>query len=271
MVETVDPMNSIGYAVASYREKSGAIGLVVGSPYSSGKRGVVVPVQNPYGRSLVAKCPRTGSPTCLLDFKQEHRVLRHVARVDTSSTSPRVVHFEPAVAGRLPVMLMERIEGAPLREWASLARRARLLLNPKDVSRFARLLVRAMKPVFTAGWIHGDLSPNNVFVQRSDESDIGKILLVDFGSARRINELYGERIFTTPNYHSPLVTAEGPAEVAHDFFSAACLLHFALVGAPPVLGKNGALSVSKILNPRTKRIVIGLSQGDCTEFDDSGA
>lgn len=116
--------------------------------------------------------------------------------------------------GRLAVS-MDRVDGVALAE-THLADDERMSV--------ALGIVRALCVLHGRGGHHGDLSPNNVLVERGD----------DGAQARLIDATPGDRSARvgTPGFIAPEVLAGGPQGSRSDLYALGCLLHVVLADAP---------------------------------------
>jgi serine/threonine-protein kinase len=95
-------------------------------------------------------------------------------------------------------------------------------------------LCGALSAVHEAGLLHRDVKASNVML-----ADQGRIVLMDFGSAREIEDV-GPREYRsgTPLYLAPEVLEGSAASVRSDLYSLGVLLHKALTGSYPVNGRS---------------------------------
>jgi len=102
------------------------------------------------------------------------------------------------------------------------------------LDRFGDLLA-ALGTVHAAGWVHGDLKPDNVFV-----GDDGRITFIDFGLSHRIGSieqhLQGEVIGTADSMSPEQCTPGAPVDSRSDLYAVGVLLYRSLSGAPPFEG-----------------------------------
>jgi hypothetical protein len=104
-------------------------------------------------------------------------------------------------------------------------------LAPDEVRRVAEGLLLGLAAVHAQGFLHRDIKPSNIIIRRD-----GVPILIDFGAAR---QAMGSRTRTltsvlTPQY-APIeqYTVDGKQGPWSDIYSAAAVLHHAVVGAPP--------------------------------------
>lgn len=140
------------------------------------------------------------------------------------------------VEGPLAYQVMELLEGE------SVAHRLRReLIPPAELARILTHVARALGKAHAAGIVHRDLKPDNVFLTRSDDELIAKVL--DFGIAKfRANPTGGKlehatrtgALLGTPYYMSP-EQAEGTRDVDHraDIWAMGVIAFECLIGQKP--------------------------------------
>ena len=140
------------------------------------------------------------NPEALARFNRE-------ARAAASLRSPHVVQvldhgLDPIL--QVPFIAMEMMEGESL--GARLERVGRL--SPADTARIVTHISRALTRSHEAGIVHRDLKPDNIFLVRSDDEEIAKVL--DFGIAKANSQSLDPSSVTrtgavmgTPYYMSP--------------------------------------------------------------------
>lgn len=135
-------------------------------------------------------------------------------------------------------MVMELLEGESLGD--ILERDA-----PLDVERalhITRHVLHGLRAAHTAGVVHRDIKPDNVFVEVRD-NDPAFARLIDFGIAKLLGEAVEEEggdkltqagiAFGTPIYMSPEQAYGQPAGPQSDLYSLSVLLYEMLTGRPP--------------------------------------
>lgn len=120
-----------------------------------------------------------------------------------------------------PWLLLDLVPGISLDRWIA---RDGALPEP-IVRRLGARLARALAAMHAAGWVHGDVKPENV---RLDED--GRAVLVDLGFARRAGA--ADAPIGTPGYVAPERTGGGPPVASADLFALGCLLFEACTGEP---------------------------------------
>lgn len=151
------------------------------------------------------------------------------------------VRYHASIEGEdhQPVLVLEFIEGRKIHQASgahdSLERRIGL----------CRQMFEELERLHESGLLYGDLSPNNVLVDRD-----GRVRFVDFGQARRrdpayrsVNTLSGPR--GTPGVATAEVLAgERPPEIQDDLRAAAATAFVVLAGHLPDRDRAGALRAS---------------------------
>ncbi len=124
-------------------------------------------------------------------------------------------------------MVMEHLEGETLQ--AKIDRQGRL--SPLVVSSLAQRVAQGLDLVHSAGLLHRDLKPDNIFIERS-----GRVVLIDFGSARGF--VTGKTVrhtqLVTPGY-APMEQYGNAAKFGPytDFYALGATLYHALTGEMP--------------------------------------
>jgi serine/threonine-protein kinase len=90
-------------------------------------------------------------------------------------------------------------------------------------------LCRAMSAVHGAGLLHRDIKTHNVM-----RAEDGRILLMDFGTGRELDDDAGSDLAGTPLYLAPEVLRGQQATVRSDVYSLGVLLYHLVTGAYPV-------------------------------------
>jgi serine/threonine protein kinase len=94
-------------------------------------------------------------------------------------------------------------------------------------------LSRAVSAVHRAGLIHRDIKAQNVM-----RSDDGRIVLLDFGTGRRLDDETSADLAGTPLYLAPEVLQGQPATVRSDVYSLGVLLFYLSTGSYPVRART---------------------------------
>jgi serine/threonine protein kinase len=164
------------------------------------------------------------------DDLMAQQMLRREARTGLAVRHRQLVKLLDAQVTRDPVyIVMELLGGETLR--ARLSRD--YALEPRDASGIARQTAEALAAVHKAGFVHGDVKPDNVRLV-----DAGSAVLMDLGFAHRPGELEAlirdGYLFGTPEYLAPeLCGFEADHAFASDWFSFGLMLFEMLTGELP--------------------------------------
>ena len=124
---------------------------------------------------------------------------------------------------------MEFVKGRTLEE----ALQAKQTFTPADVKRLGVELCRAVAAVHAAGLLHRDIKAQNIML---DER--GRLVLMDFGTGRAVDEATGTGVAGTPLYLAPEVLSGGAATPRSDIYGIGVVLFRLLTGSYPVFGAN---------------------------------
>jgi TolB-like protein len=94
-------------------------------------------------------------------------------------------------------------------------------------------ICRAVSAVHSAGLLHRDIKAHNVM-----RSDDGRIVLMDFGAGRALDDDAATDLAGTPLYLAPEVLQGQPASVASDLYSLGVLIYHLVTGTYPVTGRT---------------------------------
>ncbi len=181
------------------------------------------------------------SPAFVARFERE-------ARAAATIQSPHVVQvhdfgFEEGT----PYIVMELLRGEDLR--MRLRRVGRLSMS--EASGLLVQLGKALRRAHEAGIVHRDIKPGNLFLARSDDDEILKVL--DFGIAKQPDEVAGEstrtgEIIGSPHYVSP-EQGRCDKDVDHrtDVWSVGVIAFRMLTGHLPFPGEGLGNVLAKIL------------------------
>ncbi|NQT11475.1 MAG: serine/threonine protein kinase [Planctomycetes bacterium] len=100
-----------------------------------------------------------------------------------------------------------------------------------------RQVAEALDALYTAGWMHGDVKPSNIFVSRG-----AHVTLLDLGFARRSQEMDSAAdrcVMGTCNYIAPeMITSRLRPDSRSDIYSLGAVLFEALSGQLPFEGND---------------------------------
>lgn len=151
-----------------------------------------------------------------------------------------------ATADGRPYLVMEKVDGQPLTEWADanaagIRARLELFLQVTD----------AVKEAHRRLVVHRDLKPGNILVNES-----GRVKLLDFGIAKLIDPAGGEADLTlvgayplTLRYASPEQLRGQPVTVSSDIYQLGLILFELLTGLHPFAGRSAARSGPEPVDP----------------------
>lgn len=166
---------------------------------------------------------------CWQEDSQAIRLLQREALVGQSISHPHLVPVLAAAVLDLPrLLVMPWLEGASL--GARLA--AGQQFGSPEALWIARQTAEALDALHSAGWIHGDVTPNNIQI-----SPTGHATLLDLSFARRREEIgsaVDRPIMGTCSYLAPeyLTSALRP-DIRSDIYSLGVILFEVLAGCRP--------------------------------------
>jgi serine/threonine protein kinase len=135
-------------------------------------------------------------------------------------------------------LVMEYLEGRSLRE--ELKQRGPLPV--REAIALIEPVCSAVAQAHSAGVVHRDLKPDNVFLEAVPNGFVVKVL--DFGVARLL-DADGEAPLTaaggilgTPLYMAPEQCDGRPTDARSDVYSLGCVLYEMLTGRPPFVGES---------------------------------
>jgi serine/threonine protein kinase len=186
-------------------------------------RPVGTPDDRPFGYAIKMLRPRWhDDPRALGLLRREATVGRMVSHPHVVSVLAASVHQPPYY------VVMPWLRGGPLK--ARLA--AERFLPLHEALWVARQIALGLDALHQAGWMHGDVKPENVFV-----SPEGHVTLLDLGFARRTNEtgsLVARCVMGTWTYIAPeMISVALSGDIRSDLYSLGALLYEMLAGRPP--------------------------------------
>jgi serine/threonine-protein kinase len=143
---------------------------------------------------------------------------------------PNVVTIYGAerIDGRIGLW-MEFIKGRTLEESV----KAGSTFTAKAVTRIGIELCAAVSAVHAAGLLHRDIKAQNVMM-----TDEGRLVLMDFGTGREVDDASAAPAAGTPLYLAPEVLAGGAPTSRSDGYSVGVVLYRLLTGSFPVQGRS---------------------------------
>jgi len=107
------------------------------------------------------------------------------------------------------------------------------VLSPAEVINIGVELCHAISAVHGAGLLHRDIKTHNVML-----ADDGRVVLMDFGTGRELNDGATTGLAGTPLYLAPELLSGGAPTVRSDIYSVGVLLYHLLTGSYPVQGRG---------------------------------
>ena len=168
------------------------------------------------------------------DDPQAIRLLLREAVAGRSVSHPHVISILTASISRTPrFVVMPCLEGMNLRRQLAAG-------QPLDLPEslwIVRQVAEALEALHAAGWMHGDVKPENIFI-----SPEGHVTLLDLGFARRNDDITwaADRCVTgTCNYLAPemIISAIRP-DIRSDIYSLGVTLFELLSGRLPFAGRD---------------------------------
>lgn len=209
---TLQAIEELGYRVAAEELGHGASSIVLdGMQPDSGHRVAIKVIVEPENANAMQQ------------FERERRVL--ASKEIPPLVAPTYVHSFRRENCQ-PVLIMERVHGERITDYVQ----RRELGIPERIELLERLF-EALNRLHACNLIHGDPSPNNVFVDSN-----GCIRLLDFGNSRRIVAGYESAIDADSRSGTPSIapveqTEGGLAASLHtDVYSVASIAYLVLTG-----------------------------------------
>ncbi len=185
------------------------------------------------------------NPVAIERFKREALAIARLKH-------PRIVSiYDYGVAPEVGAyIVMEYLEGRPLN--AEVKATGRLPLD--QGIRWMRQVCSAVAVAHSAGVIHRDLKPHNIFLESTQDGPFVKVL--DFGLAklqRGTEEGVGSltksgTLVGSPPYMSPEQCEDLPLDAQSDIYSLGCVFYEMVAGRPPFLGSSPIDTLVKHMN-----------------------
>jgi serine/threonine-protein kinase len=151
---------------------------------------------------------------------------RLLARVH--HTNIVTIHGAEQIGDRIGLW-MELVRGRTLEEILVQEQR----FTTGEVARIGVDLCSAVEAVHASGLIHRDVKASNVML-----AEDGRVVLMDFGTGRELDDRSVSDLTGTPLYVAPEVLGGRPATAQSDVYSLGVLLFHALTGSYPVQGHS---------------------------------
>jgi serine/threonine-protein kinase len=187
-------------------------------------------------------------------FQREARAMSllaspHTVTVfDFGEIPERAPNGDPLPGGGSLFLAMEMLEGESLGQRLKVRRRLRI----EDAARFTRHALLSLAEAHDKGIIHRDLKPDNLFLCRTADGEICKVL--DFGIAKVVDgtqhgvdalETQAGTVFGTPRYMSPEQAQAKPLDARSDLYSLGVLLYQMVVGHAPFVDDDAVVVMAR--------------------------
>ncbi|MDH5672200.1 MAG: serine/threonine protein kinase [Myxococcales bacterium] len=251
-------------------ERAELRGRILDGRYRLGRRigiggtGVVFDATTHDGSRLAVKTLRP----CFVDHPDLGRRLQREGEVARQVRHPGIVPVldEGYLEDGSPYIVMPLLTGESLSRL--LLRKGELPLD--QAAQIASRVAAILHAAHMAGYVHRDVKPEHVLLDRSESGDL-VVQLLDFGVCSSRFAPADERqreegkVFGTPSYVSP-EQASGEANVdgRADLFSLGILLFEALSGRLPFTGRTVSKLLIRIIRqdaPRLSEVVAGVDPG----------
>jgi serine/threonine protein kinase len=198
------------------------------------------------GEVYRATCVRTGRAVAL-KLLRDPRSLPSIQRA-SAVRHPNLVHvLESAGDASGAYVAMEGLHGTNLRD--VLARRGRLDLTAAVA--VVLPVLDALQAAHAADIVHGDLTPDNVFLEGLDGGG-ARVKLLDLGGMPVA--CGGDEVFGSAAYLSPEQAAGEPVDARSDVFGVGLLLFELVTGRPPFEGPGPVPIAYAIVHRQAPRV-----------------
>jgi serine/threonine protein kinase len=185
------------------------------------------------------------NPVAIERFKREALAIARLKH-------PRIVAiYDYGIAPEVGAyIVMEHLEGVSLN--AEVRERKRIPLE--QAIRWMRQICQAVAVAHSAGVIHRDLKPHNIFLEATQDGPFVKVL--DFGLAKlqRTSDQSGGSLTKSgtlvgsPPYMSPEQCEDLPLDAQSDIYSLGCVFFEMVAGRPPYVGSSPIDTLVKHMN-----------------------
>ena len=152
--------------------------------------------------------------------------------------------------GDVLFMVMELLDGMSLEGLLA----TETIVAPGRLINIVRQVCRSLDEAHTAGLVHRDIKPDNIFLNRVGNDD-EHVKVLDFGVAKLQNKQYGNAtltqagmIFGTPRYMSPEQARAFELDGRSDIYALGVIMYEALTGKPPFVANDAVGVLIKHVN-----------------------
>lgn len=163
-------------------------------------------------------------------FEREVNILKQIQHLEVPQVDTNFKFFLPKSGKQLHCLVMEKIPGKNLQEWL----KQNLVLSEDLAIDWLSQLIQFLQKLHQEKILHRDIKPSNIML-RPD----GKLVLIDFGTARNITKTYAEKfqqgdltIVYTSGYTAP-EQIKGQGGFRSDFFALGRTFVHLLTGIHP--------------------------------------
>jgi serine/threonine protein kinase len=180
---------------------------------------------------------KVGDPTAERLFSNEAALLQLIIR--QSPSVPLLPIVDTGVCRERPYFVQPLLEGFTLRA----ALRAHPVLAGHSAIKLIEGCLQFLAALHAAGVAHGDLSPDNIFIETAEAltgkgrlPDQYRVRLLDYNSARRIDGLENQAqrlVFLKLPYAAPELANGHPLSARSDLYSLGVVFYEAIIGERP--------------------------------------
>ncbi len=170
----------------------------------------------------------------LIGNSETMKRFEHECQLMAKIKHPNVVTIYDAgcIDDRLPFLVMELVEGEPLRDFLDRAGR----LSLRTAAAVMIQICSGLRDAHLAGIVHRDLKPENILIQEN-KSRVDAVKIVDFGIARLVgsaDRLTREgTVIGTIDYISPEQLEDRNVDARADIYALGVMLYELLTGSVP--------------------------------------
>jgi serine/threonine protein kinase len=172
-------------------------------------------------------------PTHLTEYPSAIQRFYREARAVAALDHPNIVRAHDVDReGHLHFIVMEYVDGISLQELVKQH-------GPLPWGRAVHYICQAaagLQHAHEAGWVHRDVKPGNMLVDRQNAIkilDLGLARLFDNENDQLTKQHEGKTLLGTADYLAPEQALSGEVDIRSDIYSLGCSLYYLLAGHPP--------------------------------------